>query len=119
MDEAELSPGVIELLEEAQRRMSALKNTVHEYFETETGNLETFESQSSENEVGNEDACLLGVKEGFRDPNLAERSNKCKKILRIDLTDFIVQNSAVFTSGRAIARIFHGISSPKFPAYDW
>ncbi|KAI8831233.1 P-loop containing nucleoside triphosphate hydrolase protein [Chytriomyces cf. hyalinus JEL632] len=102
MDEADLSPDAIQLLEEAQRRMSTLKNTVHEYFETETGTLETFESQSSENEVGSEDACLLGVKEGFRDPNLAERSNKCKKILRIDLTDFIVQNSAVFTSGNAL-----------------
>ncbi|KAI8608186.1 hypothetical protein BC830DRAFT_1156380 [Chytriomyces sp. MP71] len=113
--------------EEARRRMGVLKQTVSDYFETEEGTLHKEEEEDGEGEgeagVGKgmeaDGGNLLGVKKGFRDPDLANRSDKCKKVLRIDLNDFIVQNAAVLTSGRAIARIFHGISSPKFPAYEW
>ncbi|ORY45202.1 ATP-dependent DNA helicase [Rhizoclosmatium globosum] len=107
----------LEVKEEAIERMETLKKAVENYFETENGTLAS--ASNMQEEEGVEAKCLLGVKSGFRDPTLATRSDKCKKILRIDLNDFIVQNAAVITSGRAIARIFHGISSPKFPAYEW
>ena len=32
---------------------------------------------------------------------------------------FVTQNSEHTWSGRAVARIFHGIASPNFPAKQW
>ena len=39
--------------------------------------------------------------------------------LRQEIGAFIVTHSDSTFTGRAIARIFHGISSPKFPAHMW
>ncbi|RUS27251.1 P-loop containing nucleoside triphosphate hydrolase protein [Jimgerdemannia flammicorona] len=32
---------------------------------------------------------------------------------------FVNENADVITTGRTVARIFHGISSPRYPALDW
>ncbi|KAI8838092.1 hypothetical protein BC829DRAFT_436345 [Chytridium lagenaria] len=54
-----------------------------------------------------------------RDEELLSRAQACKKSLLVDLQHFITTNVEVITSGRAIAKIFHGISSPKFPSSQW
>ncbi|KAJ3355654.1 hypothetical protein HDU83_003036 [Entophlyctis luteolus] len=90
----------------SQKQSNELKTDLEAYFETEHGNITDAAGPSS-------------ITTGFRDPALQARSESCKRILRLDIVDFINQNRSVLTSGRAIARIFHGISSPKFSAWEW
>jgi len=37
----------------------------------------------------------------------------------VDVKTFILDNIDEISYGRAVARIFHGISSPKFPVSKW
>ena len=39
--------------------------------------------------------------------------------LEISIKTFIKEHNQMVTSGRAIARIFHGISSPQYPSNEW
>lgn len=42
-----------------------------------------------------------------------------RPILHLDLKQFIAANKDIVTNARIVARIFQGISSPKYPAFDW
>ena len=37
----------------------------------------------------------------------------------IDVSLFVQENILMVDNGRTVAKILHGISSPKFPAYEW
>jgi len=37
----------------------------------------------------------------------------------VDVKTFILDNIDEIKTGKAVARIFHGISSPKYPASKW
>lgn len=49
---------------------------------------------------------------------VSNKSNN-RMFLRSDLRIFISSNIGILTSGRQVARIFHGISSPCFSAREW
>lgn len=51
--------------------------------------------------------------------SLQEVDNNLVPQLRQDIISFLSTHSELAVTGRAIARIFHGISSPKFPAILW
>jgi hypothetical protein len=53
------------------------------------------------------------------DPELAGKALACKPNLHLDIKQFIIKNKEVVTNGRIVARIFQGISSPRFKAWDW
>lgn len=55
----------------------------------------------------------------FRDSQLIEDQKKAEMTIDISIKEFIRENSNSFTTGLEVARIFHGLSSPKFPACDW
>ncbi|KAL3690660.1 hypothetical protein R1sor_004311 [Riccia sorocarpa] len=42
-----------------------------------------------------------------------------RNFLRADIKDFLRSNKHASLTGRAVARIFHGIWSPAFPYFDW
>ncbi len=50
-----------------------------------------------------------------------EKVSRAEKIemATVDVALFIQENKDVVTNGRMIARVFHGISSPLFPTYEW
>ena len=75
-------------------RSEKLKSFIKDYFsETERSNNETSISQNQ----------------------LIENENS----LRADIRSFIFTHSDHVWTGRAIARVFHGIGSPNFPAKVW
>ena len=45
--------------------------------------------------------------------------NISKVSLEFDIKQFVKDHFELFTSGRAIARIFHGLHSPKYPSSEW
>ncbi|KAL5035021.1 hypothetical protein BDV3_004500 [Batrachochytrium dendrobatidis] len=62
---------------------------------------------------------LEGDKWGFRDPELIEKQKLAKINVEISIKSFVKAHLSEVTSGRAVARIFHGLSSPKYPAKIW
>jgi hypothetical protein len=53
------------------------------------------------------------------DEELVSKALAVKPNLHLDIKQFIIRNKEVVTNGRIVARIFQGISSPRFKAYDW
>ena len=45
--------------------------------------------------------------------------NLRKKAMELDVRIFVNQYFELLTTGRSVARIFHGLGSPKFPASEW
>lgn len=39
--------------------------------------------------------------------------------MKVDLKAFLRDNGSIMPNGRAIARVFHGLSSPAFSVTDW
>ncbi|KAH6571339.1 hypothetical protein BASA62_003924 [Batrachochytrium salamandrivorans] len=62
---------------------------------------------------------LEGSKWGFRDPEIIEKQKLSKMNVEISIKAFVKAHLGEVTSGRAVARIFHGLSSPKYPAKSW
>jgi ATP-dependent DNA helicase Q4 len=56
---------------------------------------------------------------GFCDEKLISDAKQCHLAMDVDVKTFILDNIDEIKNGRAVARIFHGISSPKFPASKW
>ena len=75
---------------------TALKSKIFSYF-----------SEDSDNDVH---------KFALPDHHLTEQQSLQ---LKKDIRSFLNQHSDETFTGRAIARIFHGISSPKYPAHLW
>ncbi|KAI8915057.1 hypothetical protein BC831DRAFT_533071 [Entophlyctis helioformis] len=71
--------------------------------------------------IGDEGSGTASIdsKWGFRDPELVEKQRLAKMNVEISIKAFVKENIGHVMSGRAVARIFHGLSSPKFPARDW
>ncbi|XP_051631217.1 ATP-dependent DNA helicase Q4 [Manacus candei] len=87
--------------EEEERRSSRLKELIREYFERDgLGSLQEEEEEEEEEEE-------LGRAQELRDWESRVRS---------DIRHLLSARPGEEFSGRAIARIFHGISSPRFPA---
>ena len=63
--------------------------------------------------------CQDTNKWGFRDPELIEKHRISKFTVEIAIRTFIREYSECIPSGRMVARIFHGLSSPCFPAKEW
>eukprot|EP00842_Homolaphlyctis_polyrhiza_P000376 jgi/Hompol1/1339/HPOL_004683-RA len=62
---------------------------------------------------------IYETKWGFRDPTLIEKQRLSKMALEISIKEFVKEHHQEFTSGRSIARIFHGLQSPKYTAKEW
>ncbi|ORX57724.1 ATP-dependent DNA helicase [Piromyces finnis] len=56
---------------------------------------------------------------GFCDEELINNSKKCHLAMDIDVKTFIFDNISEIKTGRSVARIFHGIPSPQYPASKW
>ncbi|TPX38018.1 hypothetical protein SmJEL517_g00395 [Synchytrium microbalum] len=56
---------------------------------------------------------------GIKDPELAEKAKEQKKAMELDIRIFVNQNFDLLTTGRCVARIFHGLGSPRFPPLEW
>lgn len=56
---------------------------------------------------------------GFRDPELIAKQKDGAVDINLDIKLFVRENYSCLQSGRTVARIFHGISSPKYTAYEW
>ncbi|TPX44388.1 hypothetical protein SeMB42_g04348 [Synchytrium endobioticum] len=55
----------------------------------------------------------------IKDPDLAERAKTQKKAMEFEVRIFVNQHSELLTTGRCVARIMHGLGSPRFPATEW
>lgn len=68
-----------------------------------------------------EDSILKHVFKSFTDENLVGKlcDKKFVANLETELSNFILLHLPQFHSGRAVARVFHGISSPRYPFSDW
>ncbi len=64
-------------------------------------------------------AALTDHKLKFYDPKLEEQSNIHKNAAIIEVKCFVIEHQEMITSGRAVARIFHGLSSPAYPYQRW
>jgi hypothetical protein len=62
---------------------------------------------------------LLNQKWGFRDPDLIAKQKEDSVNINIAIKLFVKANYPELQSGRTVAKIFHGISSAKYPAYEW
>lgn len=91
--------------EEKERRM---KETIWNYFEAE-----------DETEDMDEKGVPTAMTTPFRDQLLIENMEKLKPTVEVDLKNFVHHNAAMVTSARAVARIFHGIGSPRYPSLEW
>ncbi|RUS20545.1 hypothetical protein BC937DRAFT_94980 [Endogone sp. FLAS-F59071] len=86
-------------------RFETMKRGIEEYFDREVPDVVTCDRNL--------------IKTGIMDTAVMEAQKKWKSSLEIDVKVFVNQNADVITAGRTVARIFHGLSSPRFPALDW
>ncbi|ORX63342.1 hypothetical protein BCR32DRAFT_273462 [Anaeromyces robustus] len=56
---------------------------------------------------------------GFCDDELINNAKQCHLAMDVDVKTFILDNIDEIQNGRVVARIFHGLSSPKYPASKW
>ncbi|KAI8901459.1 hypothetical protein BC833DRAFT_617614 [Globomyces pollinis-pini] len=56
---------------------------------------------------------------GFKDPYLIEKQKQCQMSIEIAIKQFVRTHLDILDCGDNVARIFHGIPSPKFPAFEW
>ncbi|XP_075560904.1 LOW QUALITY PROTEIN: ATP-dependent DNA helicase Q4 [Pelecanus crispus] len=89
--------------EEEEEKSSCLKALLNDYFEKEPAGEQAEPACEEEEEEEEED---LG------DAKLRERESQ----IRADIRHFLAIRQDEKFSGRAVARIFHGIGSPCFPA---
>ncbi|KAI9029309.1 P-loop containing nucleoside triphosphate hydrolase protein [Hyaloraphidium curvatum] len=83
-----------------------LKQALHDYFSSGAGD----ESPQNPKQVS---------RWGFVDPMLVERQKQEYADMNTNIRVFIWRKSGKFPSGRVVARILHGLESPKYRAADW
>jgi ATP-dependent DNA helicase Q4 len=58
-------------------------------------------------------------KQYFRDPELQAKQLVLQNTIDVYIKQFVRENHGDFNNGRAVARVFHGLNSPAYPAYEW
>ena len=99
----------------ADEKCSKLKKAVHDYFETDVTELEKQEPKLLVNKNLYSIPTAVFYKQLFYFQPGVQSEDQVKADVRAMVGTFSDTN---FT-GRAIARIFHGISSPCFPPQMW
>lgn len=84
----------LQLTDELLRKSEDLKNVIRDYFQSEP-QLYSVDPKSSQEKLQNETQ------------------------IASDVRSFILSYRDNSFTGRAVARIFHGIQSPNYPAYVW
>ncbi|XP_064298015.1 ATP-dependent DNA helicase Q4 isoform X1 [Phalacrocorax carbo] len=97
--------------DEEEERSSSLKALLSDYFEKEPAG-EQAERSHEEEEEEEEEEDLGDAKVRKSTFNLRD----CESQIRADIRHFLAIRQDEKFSGRAVARIFHGIGSPCFPA---
>ena len=87
--------------QKAQQRLELLKQGITEYFEQD------------------EQSPASLVRSGIIEPGILQAKKSWRAGLAVDVKLFVNQNADVVKSGRDVAKILHGISTPQYPAMDW
>jgi len=112
---AQLEKVKVDKIEEMYSCMNqhSYQSITHAIEKGDVENRVDFENRISEyfNDMRDEDLA--------EDEELLEKAASVRPNLHLDIKQFIIQNKDTVSNARIVARIFQGISSPKFPSAEW
>lgn len=105
---------VMDLERTTLHKIDIISNIMKQHCAQEEKQVEFLHSKINEYFITEDETTLLPPK-----TEDVDRATKNKTFLQADIRVFLERRGDTIASGRQVARIFHGISSPCFPAVDW